>query len=175
MNLRYDNLYRENYLSKESTNAIKGIWILFVFIRHAKQYVSEAGYNYTSIGDKMFYITDGLLAQLIVVMFLFFSGYGILCSVQRGGDNYIHSIPKKRCLNTLINFDIAILGYIFLAILLHKPLTMEIIYLSFTGLESVGNSNWYIFVILVCYFTTFLSYQYLVKNTFNCLKINEFY
>ena len=73
-----------NYLSKDATNAIKGIWILFVFLRHANQYVHNSGYVYSSLGDRLFLIMDGLLLQLIVVMFLFFSGYGVYCSILRG-------------------------------------------------------------------------------------------
>ena len=89
----------QGYLSKDSTNAIKGIFILLVFIRHANQYVRQAGYEYSSICDRLFLLTDGLLGQLIVVMFLFFSGYGIMCSINRGGQNYIRTILRKRLLN----------------------------------------------------------------------------
>ena len=147
-----------NYLSKDATNAIKGIWILFVFLRHANQYVHNSGYVYSNFGDRLFLITDGLLQQLIVVMFLFFSGYGVYCSILRGGVKYINSIPKKRILGTLVNFDIAVVVYILVDLIVDEPLTMETILLSFSGWESVGNSNWYIFVILACYLTTYLSF-----------------
>lgn len=147
-----------NYLSKDATNAIKGIWILFVFLRHANQYVYNSGYVYSNFGDRLFLITDGLLQQLIVVMFLFFSGYGVYCSILRGGVKYINSIPKKRILGTLVNFDIAVVVYILVDLIVDEPFTMETILLSFSGWESVGNSNWYIFVILACYLTTYLSF-----------------
>lgn len=146
------------YMSKSATNAIKGIFILFVFIRHANQYVREAGYQYSSIGDRLFLLTDGLLAQLIVVMFLFFSGYGIMCSINRGGGDYIRTIPKKRLFNTLINFDIAVLIYCLLAFIIKRPMTGNQVLLSLIGWDSVGNSNWYIFVILCCYLSTYLSF-----------------
>lgn len=158
--IRYRRLdsFGINYLSKDATNAIKGIWILFVFLRHANQYVHNSGYVYSNFGDRLFLITDGLLQQLIVVMFLFFSGYGVFCSILRGGVKYINSIPKKRILGTLVNFDIAVVVYILVDLIVDEPLTMETILLSFSGWESVGNSNWYIFVILACYLTTYLSF-----------------
>ena len=146
------------YLSKDSTNAIKGIFILLVFIRHANQYVSQAGYEYASIGDRMFLMVDGLLAQLIVVMFLFFSGYGIMCSINHGGQNYIRSIPKRRLLNTLINFDVAVLFYVGIAYVVNDSLVLKQVLLSLVGWDSVGNSNWYICVILICYLSTYISF-----------------
>lgn len=158
----------KDYLSKDSTNAIKGIFILLVFIRHANQYVSRAGYDYSSIGDRLFLLTDGLLAQTIVVMFLFFSGYGVMCSINREGQKYIGTIPKRRLLNTLINFDIAVLIYFLLAIAFKRHLTCNQVLLSLIGWDGVGNSNWYIFIVLCCYLSTYLSFL-IVK----CLKQNN--
>ncbi len=161
--------WNQTYLSKDSTNAIKGIFILLVFIRHANQYVSQAGYEYASIGDRMFLMVDGLLAQLIVVMFLFFSGYGIMCSINHGGQNYIRSIPKRRLLNTLINFDVAVLFYVGIAYVVNDSLVLKQVLLSLVGWDSVGNSNWYICVILICYLSTYISFL-IVKSIRNNKK-----
>lgn len=170
----------QGYLSKDSTNAIKGIFILLVFIRHANQYVRQSGYDYSSILDRLFILTDGLLAQLIVVMFLFFSGYGIMCSINRGGQKYIRTIPKKRLLNTLINFDIAVLIYFILAVILKRPMSCNQVLLSFIGWDGIGNSNWYIFVILCCYLSSFLAFSliYFLKHRTayrNALLLNTFF
>lgn len=147
---------RLQYMSKDSTDAIKGIFILLVFFRHANEYVKKSGFDYSSLADSLFSMTDSFLNQLIVVMFLFFSGYGIIYSISNKGDSYISNIPKHRILNTLLNFDIAVACFIILSFIIGYSFDTKTIILSFTGWESVGNSNWYIFVILICYLSTWL-------------------
>ena len=147
---------RLQYMSKDSTDAIKGIFILLVFFRHANEYVKNSGFDYSSLADSLFSMTDSFLNQLIVVMFLFFSGYGIIYSISNKGDSYISNIPKHRVLNTLLNFDIAVACFIILSFIIGHSFDTKTIILSFTGWESVGNSNWYIFVILICYLSTWL-------------------
>lgn len=105
------NGQHEDYLSFDTTNCIKGVFILFVFIKHATPYITNSGYEYTSIYDKLFLMVDSRVGQWIVAMFLFYSGYGIMESIKKKGEGYINSIPKKRILTTLINFDIAVLIY----------------------------------------------------------------
>jgi len=150
---------KKQYLSKESTNAIKGICILLVFLRHANQYVKESGYDYSCFGDYLFLSVDGFLDQLIVIMFLFFSGYGVVCSIQKKGYSYINSIPKHRVLNTLLNFDVAVFFYIIVALIVGRELSLSNVILSFFAWESIGCSNWYIFVILICYISTWLVFM----------------
>lgn len=147
--------YNENYLSFDITNAIKGVFILLVFISHANPYIKQAGYDYGSYGDTLYLKIISCIGQWIVTLFLFYSGYGVMESVKRKGYYYIVSFPRKRILPLLINFDIAVSLYIILDLLLNKPITLEQSLLSFIAWDSVGNSNWYIFVILVCYIVTY--------------------
>lgn len=149
---------KDTYFSKESTNAIKGIFILMVFLRHANQYVSKSEYEYAMIWDKMFSLIDALLDQLIVVMFLFISGYGVMSSIKKKGNVYIKSIAKHRVLNTLLNFDVAVFFFFILALITGRPFTCRQAFLSLLAWESLGNSTWYIFVIIACYFSTFMSF-----------------
>lgn len=149
---------KNTYLSKNSTNAIKGIFIMTVFLRHGNQYVSKSGYDYTTLMDKLFVVTDSMLGQLIVVMFLFFSGYGVMVAIQKKGETYVKNIPKHRVFNTLINFDIAVTFFFIVALLVGRSFTWTQVLLSFVGWEGLGNSNWYIFVILACYLSTWLSF-----------------
>ncbi len=155
---------KKGYMSKDATNAIKGVFIMMVFLRHANQYVNNSGYDYASIWDKMFVVTDNMLGQLIVVMFLFFSGYGVMSAIQKKGTTYINSIPKHRVLNTLVNFDVAVFFFFLLALFTGRSFTWIQVLLSFLGWEGLGNSNWYIFVILVCYLSTWLSFVSCLKR-----------
>ena len=145
-----------DYLSKERCNSVKGIFILMIFLSHSLQYIKASGYVFSGIDN----ITQFILrftGQLVVVMFLFYSGYGVALQVNRKGKQYIQQMPQHRILKTLLNFDIAICFFILLALLLSKPLRIDQILLSFLAWDSVGNSNWYIFIILLCYIFTYFA------------------
>ena len=157
--LRYNvNGYNEDYLAFGTTNAVKGIFILLVFISHVVPYIVDAGYVYDGIMGDLFWRLHSRVGQWIVAMFLFYSGYGIMESIKKKGEDYVALIPRKRILTVLLNFDIAVLVYVILAWLLANEMSIGKILLSFVGWESVGNSNWYIFVIILAYLITYVSF-----------------
>lgn len=71
-------------------------------------------------------------------------------------NRYLKQFPINRILKILINFDIAIILYLVMNIVLGIKYTSWQIVGSFIGLTSVGNSNWYIFTILIMYIVTYL-------------------
>ena len=146
----------EGYISKSRTNSIKGVFILIVFLSHVKNYIVDAGYVYHGLGDELFCHFMSTIGQLMVVMFLFYSGYGIMESLQHKGESYARAIPRHRILSTLINFDIAVCVFLIVDLFLGKEISIKQFLLSLIAWDSVGNSNWYIFAILVCYFITWL-------------------
>ena len=150
--------FHDNYLDKEQCSSIKGIFILIVFLRHILPYIQNAGYTMSSLPDQIFFFINQHIGQLLVAMFLFYSGYGVTESIKKKGQTYINSFPKRRILTTLINFDVAVLFFLFINILLGIKMSASQIALSFTCWESIGNSNWYIFVVILCYFITYISY-----------------
>ncbi len=157
----FDN--KDGCLSRYSTDSIKGIFILVVFARHIFPYIAgikeDLGYL-----DQMYCSIDPLVRQLLVVMFLFYSGYGVTESIAAKGKTYIDAIPQKRILTTFLNFSVAVCIFIGLASALGKDLTIEQCLLSLIGWESVGNSNWYIFCILICYAATYIAFKASTNN-----------
>lgn len=154
-----------DYLSFDTTNAIKGIFIALVFIKHATPYILNSGYVFDdSLLSRAFLFVNSQVGQWIVAMFLFYSGYGVTESIKKKGIPYIDSIPRKRILTTLVNFDIAVALFAVIALLLHKDYSLKTYLLSFTGWESVGNSNWYIFVIMLCYLIAYVCFRVQVKR-----------
>lgn len=129
-----------------------------VFIKHATPYVINAGWIPTGIWGEVFHFVNNNVGQWIVAMFLFYSGYGVMESIKRKGHDYIQSLPRKRILQVLVNFDIAVLIFIVVDLILRKPLTINQCLLSLTGWESVGNSNWYIFIIMLMYLITYIAF-----------------
>lgn len=145
--------FNNDYLSKENTSCIKGIFILIVFINHANSYINY-DLRFSGITRSFLYY----LSQLMVTMFLFYSGYGVLESIKKKKQKYVESIPKNRILKTLFHFDIAVLTFLILNLFLGNEYGLKQILLSFIGWLEIGNSNWYIFTILVLYFTTYISF-----------------
>lgn len=146
-----------DYLSKDRKNAVNGVFILIVFLSHIKFYITMSGHKYHSLGDMIYYRFFAMIGQLMVVMFLFYSGYGVMESIKKKGKPYIDNMPKKRILTTLKNFDIAIVIYLLVNIMLGNAITVKQFVLSLIAYEDIGNSNWYIFVILLCYFIHWIS------------------
>ena len=60
------------YLSMDSTNSVRGFFIMLVFLSHFMQY-----YTYENSIDIYGGYVSRTLGQMIVVMFMFYSGYGV--------------------------------------------------------------------------------------------------
>ena len=151
----------EYYLDMNRTNSMKGIFILLVFLSHARNCISMLPQYTSDPLNSIYDVFQNHLGQGIVVMFLFYSGYGVMESVKKKGEHYIKQFPKKRFAKTLFNFDLAVILFIIvdqcLGIL--KDYSVPKVILSFTGWESVGNSNWYIFAILILYLITYVAFK----------------
>ena len=154
------NGYHSDYLSKTNTNAIKGVFLLFIVISHSLVYVTKCGYELNSFGDNIINFIYYRGGQLVVVMFLFYSGYGIGESYKRKGETYVKQMPTHRILTTLLNFDVAVLFFAITCLCLSIPFTTKHFLLSLIAWESIGNSNWYIFCILLCYFISFVTLKF---------------
>lgn len=144
---------REGYMDPSQTMAVNGIAVLFVFYRHLSQYRTLEGPIFAAMEW-----LDGYLGQLIVVPFLFFSGYGIMESVKRRGTDYVKRIPLSRVVPTWIRFVLTVIPYLLLSWILGTEVSRQEIFFAFLGWESLGNSNWYIFVINLLYLTTWLAF-----------------
>lgn len=167
------NSFNENYLSVNRTNCVKGFFVLLVFLSHARNYLSIFPEYRSDPLNRIYDIFQNYLGQGIVIMFLFYSGYGVMESIKKKGADYISAFPRKRVLKTLLNFDIAVVMFLIVDIFLGtiSKYSVSDVLLSFVGWESIGNSNWYIFAILVLYLITFVAFK-LSKNKYsNAAKI----
>ena len=148
-----------DYLGKEQCNAVKGVFILLVFLGHALSYVKRCGFSFDRPIDGSAQAFHAAMGQLVVALFFFYSGYGVMKSLMTKGESYLDTYPKKRLLTTLLNFDVAVVCFALLAWILGEELGLSRILLSLIGWSDVGNSNWYIFVILCCYLAFYLVFK----------------
>ena len=142
--------FNDDYISREQTVCINGFFVLLVFMRHFEQYIEYEAFDYTYKDFSVW------MNQLIVVSFLFYSGYGIMLSIMKKGDKYVNSILLRRFPRLLFHFMTAVLLYLIANICMGNELTAGKILLSFIGWDGLGNSNWYIFDTLVLYVLTFI-------------------
>ena len=143
--------FHHDYMDKDSIQAIKGIFLLLIFASHFSQYVSLTG-----LLSRPYLVLKKGLGQLVVAPFLFYSGYGVAVSVQKKGLGYIRSMPKRRILKVLFQFDIAVILFWAAQKLLGNDVGIKHFLLSLIAWDSLGNSNWYIFAILALYLISFL-------------------
>lgn len=139
------HLFHKDYLSHKNTTLINGVFVILVYLSH-----SSAKCNLNHALDIPYISLKQHLLQLVVVTFLFYSGYGMCESMKRKSD-YIQSIFKKRLPMLFIHFNIAIALYLLVQKMLGKTYGILHILKASIGFSSVGNSNWYIFVILLLY------------------------
>lgn len=138
-------------LSREQTQAIKGIFVVTVFFSHFCSYVTL-----TQWFDKPLARYCTWLGQLMVVPFLFYSGYGIFESVREKGLSYVRSLPRKRILKTWLHFVMAVLLFVvYDAFFAPARLSVSRVLVSFFAWQGIGNSNWFIFAILCTYLFCF--------------------
>lgn len=151
----------DDYLSVDNTMSIKGIFILLVFLSHFNSYV-----DFSNRFDNIYALFISLFGQAMVTMFLFYSGYGVMESIRKKGEVYVVHIPINRVLMTLLKFDCAIFLYFALGLALKEKYTFNQVILSLIGWESLGNSNWYIFIILFLYLLTYVVFNFLKRSNY---------
>lgn len=144
--------FNEDYLSKDSTDAVRGIFILLIFASHFAFFVDP----FTAPLDSIYWRLRTALDQSVVTCFLFYSGYGVALSARKKGTAYIRSMPRKRILSTLLIYDCSQLLFLLVQLWRGKSYGTVDFLLSLIAWKSFGNDNWYIFVILGLYVITWL-------------------
>ena len=93
---------KENYLSKQNSDCLKGIFAFFVITHHLYQ-------SSNLINGGALAVILQALGYLSVAVFFFLSGYGLMYSFIIKGDGYISNFIKKRilpfwCIELLLAF-----------------------------------------------------------------------
>lgn len=157
LSVRDRGFFNEDYLDKRNTAAVNGIFVILVVFSHYSQYALLEG-----AFDAPYLVLKSHLNQMVVATFLFYSGYGMMEQVKRRGSSYTYNIPVKSG-RLLFRFDAAVMLFLLVNTLLGKSFELKTVVLSLIGWESLGNSNWYIFDILVLYMLMFASFGILER------------
>ena len=148
--------FHEDYLSPDKTSSIKGIFVLLVIFSHGKNYLRAVGIG--GVYDDPYLALQNHMDQLIVAMFFFYSGYGMMEQIKKRGYIYAQNTVRRKLPQLLVNFDFAVLLYLFVNIIRGKYFTIKHILLSLIAIQSLGNSNWYICIFFILYILCFLAF-----------------
>ncbi len=148
-----------DYMSPAKTGSIKGIFVIIVLFSHIRQYIAYDPAPFNAPFQKFLWA----IGQLMVVAFLFYSGYGVALGLKNK-DNYAKTLPKSRILKVFIHFDIAVLLFWITGLILGKNYPVKRVLLSLIGIDALGNSVWFIFDIIILYFLTFLVFSVAKKH-----------
>lgn len=149
------NEFHKDYLTRDRTTWVKGVFVYLIVLSHGSDYVSEQLYG---VLDHAYYSMQNQLHQMVVAMFLFYSGYGIMEQIKKRRFAYIKSIPGKRFPNLLLNYDLAVVLFVILSWCLGEHVTLKQFIIALVAWNGIGNSSWYIFVILALYVITFVAF-----------------
>lgn len=138
-------------LNVKQTAGINGVFVLLIFIRHFQQYVVVGKY------DKLVIKGQGILGQLIVVSFMFFSGYAFIKQLQKD-ERYVKKLPRK-IITIYGMFVLTVLAFLLVQTIMGQKYQIKHIFLSFTGLRSLGNSTWYVIAIIFMWVFSFIVYS----------------
>lgn len=153
------NEFFGDYCSPRNTATVNGIFSVLIFLSHACGYLKLGGAL-----DTPYLELRSFLGQLVVVTYLFYSGYGIMESIKKKGTQYVNAMPFNRFFKLWYHFAFAVILFIATALLLKKDLNLKNTLLAFTGYTSVGNSNWYIFVTFAMYIIVIISFLVFKKS-----------
>ncbi len=139
-------------MSISTTSSIKGIFGVIILFSHLNSYISISD----NIGNKIYLLCFGLFGQLMVTMFFFYSGFGVMESFRKKSD-YDKGFLKNRVLKTLIHFDLAVLLFLIFSLSIGQVYDWQNYVFCWIGWKALGNSNWFVFIILALYVITFAS------------------
>lgn len=143
---------RPDYISKENTDCLKGIFAIAVVLCHI-------------YGRRPFGISFGIgaiftaLGYLSVAAFLFFSGYGLTVSYQSKGAAYLNGFLKKRVLPTYIVQSFLIIVYTVFDICIGIPVSTSVVLQSFIFGKTIVVNGWYIQMIIIFYLLFYIVYR----------------
>ena len=165
------NANENNYLSKNTTNSIRGFFIVLIVATGILKLIDQSTLNQFDTPLMIFslgstpYQTSLSLGGLLFAPFFFYSGYGIFQTFKERGKEYARKIPLQQILRHYLSYFIVWILYAITALALESPFTISEYLLSSIGLARIGNENWYVFVMLFMYLFSFIAFRIADKKT----------
>ncbi|ADL53319.1 acyltransferase 3 [Clostridium cellulovorans 743B] len=145
--------YNEEFLSRTTTDCMKGLAILVVMIHHISLIMEKPAYMKP-------YMMFGYLA---VTIFFLFSGYGLAVSIVKKR-NYLQGFFSKRLSKVYIPFVIINVVTILLASFSQGSYNIFQILIYALGIKLIDSTLWFIQTIILFYGVYYFAFSILPKN-----------
>lgn len=156
--------FHEDGLSLDGAAMINGVSILLVFVAHIGHVLlSRMGYEMSGWGDAAYKSVHAWMGQLIVVSFLFFSGFGVMEQIKQKGPEYVANFPRRRIFKVWVNFAVAVCCFAIINLCFCTGVPIWHMIAALTCWWQIGNPSWYILCVLWCYSATYLAVGLLCK------------
>lgn len=136
--------FHADYAAPARMRYWKGILVLLILMSHYTGYIS------TDPADETYLLFRQLSGQSIVMLFFFCSGFGMMKQAIRRRGQYLRSLPS-RFARVWITCAVSVALMLLVQTLRGREYMPQTIWMAFACWASIGNSTWYIFVILVSY------------------------
>lgn len=148
-------------LAPSQTVCINGIFILLVFVSHLGHLLLQPmGYEMSHLLDKVYLKIHSTHGQLIVVPFLFYSGYGVATQMMNK-PGYLASFLRNRALPLWLNFLVALACYLLVTVAFIGPVRVVDAAKSLVFLHAFGNPTWFLFCTMASYMVVWLAFKFM--------------
>lgn len=154
--ISFTNEYYDDYLGKENSNILRGIFAIIVVIHHLAIQTNDGALLFHP------FIRFGYLA---VSVFFFISGYGLIYQ-YRTKTNYLNGFIVKRIPKVLIPYILMTMLYIVSKVILKKGISIKMILTMLRHGQLIINNSWYIVAIIIFYIFFYAAFR-LSKEKYN--------
>lgn len=149
----------EDYLSRDKAMRIRGVMAMGIVLHHMSE-ITMAGRVFPLLQH---------MGYLLVSLFFFFSGYGLMASYRQKGTKYLQQFWKNKILYIFLIYLWISVAYAIVKFLMGIEMTPRIFAISFINGSPVANYSWYIIVQLLLYIVFWGAFS--IKRVSNKIKI----
>ena len=151
----------EDYLSREHALNLRGVFTIIIVMTHYMLY-----FPYTNPGNEQFTYVWTFLDQLVVVVYLFFNGYGTVLSVEKKGWPYARNLLIHKLPDTWLKYALVTCLVLAVHSFMQLKYTLGSVLMAFTGWHHFYHDDqWYVVMILFMYALFFLAYLPLRRHS----------
>lgn len=155
--------YNDDFMSLDSTKALRGIAALGVLLHHISQQEPFQNAKVLSI-----FVNAGIY---FVGIFFFCSGYGLIKS-YKSKTNYLDGFIKKRIVKTLvIPFYVNALLYALMFFLTKADIAPQLYVTGILGLSIINEFAWFPIVLSLMYLVFYFSFKYIKSSVLRYLVL----
>ncbi len=140
----------QDYLGEKNSISIKAICTIGVVLYHTSN----------TVNCGVLFLPIQTIGFLMVAMFFFFSGYGLIYSLNHKKD-YMKSFVKKRAIAFLLPYCISLIVYLLYYSIFSEGFKFSRVILQFFYGDTVVRYSWFVFVLLQLYIIFYFSFRFI--------------